>query len=70
MRQRVPEILIKIAPIKTHLAHEKWKAERYATGKKAKKKIDDATEKLKKMDEIEQWIRSRITEEEWKALLG
>jgi hypothetical protein len=70
VKQRVPQILLDIDPLRRFLEHEKWRRTRYSAAKNCTRKIAAADEMIKKLDNIEQWVRKRITDEEWKGLIG
>lgn len=70
MKQRIPQVLRDIDPLRRFLEHEKWRRRRYSLGKAGERKIKAADEMIKKLDNIEEWVRRHITEDEWKGILG
>lgn len=69
MKKSVPAILLELAPLKRFLEQEHWKRRRYAGGKYAARKIKTTEDMLRKLDNIEQWIRSNLPEDQWKGVL-
>lgn len=69
MRHRRPPILNNIEALRANLAAQKWRCMRLSNPLQRQKKLNTTEEMLRKIDNIEQWVRTRMTEEEWKGYI-
>ncbi len=70
MKTRRPVILKTIESLRSAWTHERWLRDKFCRGKHRAKKIQQAEDMLKKLESIEQWCRARMSEDEWKEVIG
>jgi hypothetical protein len=70
VRAGVPQILLSAKRVRAALESNCWRMSRKCAGKRNQQILADAEAAVKAFEEIEQWIRTHIPEEEWKKVLG